>query len=43
MCLVVPRKREGQVRAVLGELLADEAFRQATPERLLREALCRIR
>jgi hypothetical protein len=35
--------REGQVRAVLGELLADEAFRQATPERLLREALCRIR
>jgi hypothetical protein len=35
--------REGQVRAVLGELLADEALRLGTPERLLREALCRIR
>jgi hypothetical protein len=35
--------REREVRAVLTELLADEAFRQAQPERLLREALCRIR
>jgi hypothetical protein len=35
--------REREVRAVLAELLADENLRDAPPERLLREALCRIR
>jgi Holliday junction resolvasome RuvABC DNA-binding subunit len=35
--------REGQVRAVLTELLADEALRHAAPEQLLREVLIRIR
>ncbi len=35
--------REREVRVVLAELLADEELRGATPERLLREALCRIR
>jgi Holliday junction resolvasome RuvABC DNA-binding subunit len=35
--------RERDVRAVLAELLADDELRDATAERLLREALCRIR
>jgi len=35
--------REREVRAVLAELLADGELRDATAERLLREALCRIR
>jgi Holliday junction resolvasome RuvABC DNA-binding subunit len=35
--------REREVRAVLAELLADDNLRDAPPERLLREALCRIR
>ncbi len=35
--------REREIRAVLAELHADEELRDATPERLLREALCRIR
>jgi hypothetical protein len=35
--------RERDVRAVLAELRADQALREATAERLLREALCRIR
>jgi hypothetical protein len=35
--------RERDVRAVLAQLRADEALREATVERLLREALCRIR
>jgi hypothetical protein len=35
--------RERDVRAVLAELRADEELREATVERLLREALCRIR
>ena len=35
--------RERDVRAVLAELRADEELREATAERLLREALCRIR
>jgi hypothetical protein len=35
--------RERDVKAVLAELLADDELRDATAERLLREALCRIR
>jgi hypothetical protein len=35
--------REREIRAVLAELLADEELRDTTPERLLREALCKIR
>jgi Holliday junction resolvasome RuvABC DNA-binding subunit len=35
--------RERDVRAVLAELRADDELREATVERLLREALCRIR
>jgi HNH endonuclease/RuvA, C-terminal domain len=35
--------REREIRAVLAELLADEDLRDTSPERLLREALCRIR
>jgi hypothetical protein len=35
--------RERDVRAVLAELRADQELREATAERLLREALCRIR
>jgi hypothetical protein len=35
--------REREVKAVLEELLADDQLRDATAERLLREALCRIR
>lgn len=35
--------REGEVRAVFEELLADEALQGSNPEQLLREALCRIR
>jgi hypothetical protein len=35
--------RERDVRAVLAELLADDELRDAAAERLLREALCRIR
>jgi hypothetical protein len=35
--------RERDVRAVLAELRADPELREATAERLLREALCRIR
>jgi hypothetical protein len=35
--------RERDVRAVLAELLADDELRDTTAERLLREALCRIR
>jgi hypothetical protein len=35
--------RERDVRAVLAELRADDELRDATAERLLREALCRIR
>jgi hypothetical protein len=35
--------RERDVRAVLAELVADDELRDATAERLLREALCRIR
>jgi hypothetical protein len=35
--------RERDVRAVLAVLLADDELRDATAERLLREALCRIR
>jgi hypothetical protein len=35
--------REREIRAVLAELLADDELRDATPGRLLREALCRIR
>jgi Holliday junction resolvasome RuvABC DNA-binding subunit len=34
--------RARDVRAVLAELLADDDLRDATAERLLREALCRI-
>jgi hypothetical protein len=35
--------RERDIRAVLAELLADDELRDTTAERLLREALCRIR
>jgi hypothetical protein len=35
--------RERDIKAVLAELLADDDLRDATAERLLREALCRIR
>jgi hypothetical protein len=35
--------RERDVRVVLADLLADDELRDATAERLLREALCRIR
>jgi hypothetical protein len=35
--------RERDVKAVLAELLADDELRDLTAERLLREALCRIR
>ena len=35
--------REGEVKAVLAELRADTSLTGATVERLLREALCRIK
>jgi hypothetical protein len=35
--------REREIKAVQAELLAEDALHDATPERLLREALCRIR
>jgi len=35
--------REGEVKAVLAELRSDTALAGACVERLLREALCRIR
>jgi Holliday junction resolvasome RuvABC DNA-binding subunit len=35
--------REGEVKTVLGVLRGDAELRAASVERLLREALCRIR
>jgi hypothetical protein len=35
--------REGEVKAVLAELRTDTSLAGATLERLLREALCRIK